>query len=481
MISAIPQTGVRASWLSALGRFVAGVAQPTVTEAVVRIDPTGAYQTVQGWGTSLAWWGAVVGGWSEPARNAIADLVFDPAAGLGLNVVRYNIGGGDDPTHHHMRPGGAVPGYRPAPETWDPAADANQRWMLRAAQVRGADVFEAFANSPPYWMTHSGCAAGSADGAGNNLRDDAVDAFAGYLAEVVAYFRDAWGLTFGSIEPFNEPAATNWRAGNNQEGCHFSRDQQRAVIARLAAHLAARGLGDTAIAAADDYSIDQAVDTVASYDAATLALIAHINTHSYSGSRRAHVRELAARYGKALWQSEYGNGGGPHDHAAMGPGLQLAGQIRRDMTDLRPAAWVYWQAVENEGGNNWGFIHATFTGLGEDYWLTKQYYVMAQHSRFIRPGWRVLAADDMNTLAAYDAASGTLALVYTNAAAGAANVAFDLSRFGALPRAAALYRTSPTEDLARLPDVPLVDGTLQLAVPAQSVTTGILTGITAWS
>ena len=103
---------------------------------VVRVDPTVRLQTVEGWGTSLAWWANVIGGWSEATRNAIADLVFNPLGGLGLNVVRYNIGGGDDPTHDHMRPGAAVPGYQPAPGVWDWNADANQRWMLLAAQAR---------------------------------------------------------------------------------------------------------------------------------------------------------------------------------------------------------------------------------------------------------------------------------------------------------------------------------------------------------
>jgi hypothetical protein len=38
-------------------------------------------------------------------QSMIADLVFNPLTDLGLNVVRYNIGGGDDPAHGRMRPG----------------------------------------------------------------------------------------------------------------------------------------------------------------------------------------------------------------------------------------------------------------------------------------------------------------------------------------------------------------------------------------
>jgi O-glycosyl hydrolase len=172
--------------------------------------------------------------------------------------------------------------------------------------------------------------------------------------------------------------------------------------------------------------------------------------------------------------SEWGAGAGPHDHQAIAPALRLAEQIRCDMTDLQPVAWVYWQAVEHEQQNNWGFIHADFTGAGDAYWLAKQYYAMGHYSRFIRPGYQVLGVDDMNTLAAYDPASGTLVVVYTNGTAQETSVRADLSRFGRRPGSAAIYRTSATENLARLPDVPLSNGMLRVRVPAESITTYVL-------
>jgi len=444
--------------------------------ATVRVDPAVRYQIVEGWGTALAWWGHVVGGWRDATRNAIADLVFSSTSGLGFNVVRYNVGGGDHPTHRHMRPGGDVPGFQPVPGVWDWSADAGQRWMLRAAQARGATIFEAFANSPPYRMTRSQCAAGAEDG-GNNLRDEYVDAFAAYLAEVVAHFRNEWGLVFRTVEPLNEPSASNWKCFNSQEGCHVSRDQQNALIARLGAHLAARGLTGTTVAAADEYSIDDMVATASAYDRTTLSYLSQFNTHSYSGTRRADLRALAAAHGKRLWMSEWGAGAGPHDHNAMAPALRLAEQIRRDMTDLQPVAWVYWQAVEHEQQNNWGFIHADFTGAGDEYWLTKQYYAMGHYSRFIRPGFQILGVDDMNTLAAYDHASGTLVVVYANGTAQETSVRVDLSRFGRSTGSATVYRTSAAENLARLPDIPLAGNSLTAPAPAQSISTYVITAL----
>ena len=50
-------------------------------------------QTFEGWGTSLCWFANVAGAYPDPLRNYLADLLFDPARGLGLQIARYNIGG----------------------------------------------------------------------------------------------------------------------------------------------------------------------------------------------------------------------------------------------------------------------------------------------------------------------------------------------------------------------------------------------------
>ena len=53
------------------------------------------------------------------------------AAGLGYNIFRYNIGGGENPAHEHMRQWREMPGFLNAAGTWDWNADANQRNVLR--------------------------------------------------------------------------------------------------------------------------------------------------------------------------------------------------------------------------------------------------------------------------------------------------------------------------------------------------------------
>ena len=86
-----------------LGAYYPLYAQP------VLIDPEIKYQEVEGWGGSLCWWANIMGGYSDNDVLKVCDWITDPD-GLNMNIFRFNIGGGDDPAHNHMRgDGGAMP------------------------------------------------------------------------------------------------------------------------------------------------------------------------------------------------------------------------------------------------------------------------------------------------------------------------------------------------------------------------------------
>lgn len=448
-----------------------------VADYTVAVDPSATLQTLEGWGTSLAWWANVIGGWPDTHRNELADLIFDPSRGLGLTIARYNIGGGDNPSHHHLRHGGAVPGFKAsASADYDWSADANQRWVLHAAQARGANLFEAFSNSPPYWMTVSGCAAGNTDGGTDNLSPAYYDAFADYLTEVVKHYRDAWGITFRTLEPFNEPTGNWWTAYGSQEGCHFDRSTQALVIPKVAAAQARKRLSTT-ISAADENSIDDALLTVMNENS-VWSSIAQINTHSYNGSARTLLHSVAASSGKRLWMSEFGTGAGATLSDIQG-GLALSAQILSDMRELQPTAWIYWQVVEDaEYQDTWGMIQTAFASPTYRLTLAKQYYALAQYSRFIRPGATFLKMVDTNSLAAFDAVSGTLVLVTTNSTAADVQVRYDLSLFQ-ITGTVSQYRTSSNENLAQVSGWSLVGTELVSIAKAKSITTTVITGISS--
>ena len=64
-------------------------------------------------------------------RDDYLTKIFDPQKGLGMNVVRYNIGGGESPSlPNSMEYRARIPGYQAAQGVWDWNADANQRLVL---------------------------------------------------------------------------------------------------------------------------------------------------------------------------------------------------------------------------------------------------------------------------------------------------------------------------------------------------------------
>ncbi len=440
-------------------------------QIAVRVDPADQRQNFEGWGTSLCWWAHDLGVWRQENVNAIATLVADTVTGLGMNIYRYNIGGGDQPGHAHMRSDADVPGYKPTeagPYDW--SADAYQRKTMAALLARTRKpILEAFSNSPPWWMTKSGCASGNTDGS-DNLKEDYYDDFAEYLTEVAKHVQDSMGITFRTLAPFNEPNSNWWKAEGRQEGCMFSRAKQPKLILEVGARLKSKGLTGTTVSAADANSIGEMIGNADSYDAATLAHISQFNTHSYYGSdaERRTLQATAKRLGKRLWQSETGPlswpGGNQFDVAMWSADL-----ILRDLREMRAEAWLDWQVA---GGGIWGVIDYNFNAQTSQ--MNKKGFAYAQFSRFIRPGSIFIGSNHAATVAALVPASGSLVLVAVNTGTTAAQYAFDLSRFESLPQAAQAYRTSSTENVARLPDLAVTSKTITVQAPARSVTTLVL-------
>jgi O-glycosyl hydrolase len=352
--------------------------------------------------------------------------------------------------------------------------------MLEAALKRGANRLEAFSNSPPYWMTLSQCAAGGPDPKTDNLDPQQETAFAEYLAQVVKHFRTAWGIQFDTLDPLNEPYTDYWRADGNQEGCHFDRPTQARLIQRLRAVLDQHGLEAVKISAADETNYDRAIGTWESYDPKTRDCVAQINAHAYATERRAELRALASDSGKPLVMSEVdGSDGAVHDHTAMGPVLALAGRIIDDLRDLQPLRWVFWQAVEDEASaaksnHNWGLIHADLSGDSHAWAVTKKFHALGNFSKFIRPGAVLVKCDATDTVAAYDSKRRVLVIVTRNAQPSDEVIAYDLAPFGPGPMQVDAYRTSATEDLAKLPRETVGPGRFSATARAQSITTYVV-------
>ncbi|WP_405406624.1 RICIN domain-containing protein [Streptomyces sp. NBC_01104] len=484
------------------GTQTASAAETPAAALTVRLDPSYQHPAFEGWGTALAWFANVTGGWPDAQRNALADALYG-ADGLGFTIARYNIGGGDSPeTAPYMRPGAAVPGYwnRPGPETpdwwdpdradhWNPGADANQRWWLTAARARGARTFEAFSNSAPYFMTNSGLVSGAGDGGQDNLRADQYDRFAAYLTGALQRAQSATGVTFDSVSPVNEPDTDYWHAGGRQEGSHWDPASQARMITTLRAALDAKGV-KTPIAAMDETNPDTFRSDWEAYAPGAREAVGRLNTHTYGTGGRTGARDIAKGEGTPLWMSEVDTGGSvPQSFTDMSPALDLARHINDDIRELEPSAWVLWQAVEDyenmtpgHENSNWGLIQTDLTpddAATEPLRKNKKYWAMANYSRFVRPGAHIVDTDDPQTLAAVRPGGDGVVVVHTNPTGEARELTLDLDGFrttadGPVER----WTTDATRDLKRDTDAAVTGRTLKATVGPGSVTTFVLPTVT---
>ena len=476
----------RRTVLSAAGAAVVGTAMgahPASADTTVSVDPAADYGAWEGWGTSLAWWAGVFGG-----RDDLADLFFTTNSvsyngatlpGLGLSIARYNLGASswNSVNGESMVASPNIPRFKQIEGYWQDwtvtdagqwrwSADATQRAALTGAVARGAQA-ELFANSPMWWMCLNHNPSGAAGG-GNNLQSWNYRQHAAHLAETARRARDSWGVTFRTVDAFNEPSANWWTATGTQEGCHVDAGIQSTIIQYLREELDNRGLTNIRVSASDESLFDQARGTWSSFGSATRSAVAQVNVHGYQyeGGRRDLLYDDVRAAGKILWNSEYGDGDGT--------GIRMATNLCLDFRWLHPTAWCYWQVMDPSAG--WGVIR--YNGdTGQAGAVEPKLYVLAQFTRHVRPGMRILGASTDNTVAAYDAGARRLVLAAVNAGA-AQTITFDLSRFTTVPASTATrWTTSSSDHYVRRTDVTPAGKIVRVAFPAASVQTIQLDGV----
>lgn len=225
---------------------------------------------------------------------------------------------------------------------WD--ADKNQMNVLKAAaKASGQDfIAEAFSNSPPYFMTVSGCSSGNTDSSKDNLRADSVNAFAAYMADVIEHWDNEGVINFQSVDPMNEPYTNYWGANSNkQEGCHFDQgESQSRILVALNKELKNKGI-NMIISGTDETSIDTQISSYNNLSDEAKNVISRIDTHTYSGSNREGLKETAQNAGKNLWMSEVDGAYTAGTHAGeMTAALGLAQRMMTDVNGLESSAWI---------------------------------------------------------------------------------------------------------------------------------------------
>jgi O-glycosyl hydrolase len=421
--------------------------QPAV--AVIDVDTTLRYQTIEHFGASDAWACQFAGNWPEEKKNAMADWLFSTdtllngnPTGIGLSIWRYNLGAGSAEQGERS---GIKDEWRRAPLTNGSSQKATtQNWFLHAAKRRGVQEFLGFFNSPPVQFTRNGKA--YAERGKTNIDSSKYHDFAAYTVAAIYQVKQATGITFDYLSPVNEPQ-WDWSDGN-QEGCpytnaeisalikSFSRVfQQNAVSTQLVIPESGQhtyllpgsdkpGKGDqvnhffNAASAGFVGDLPNVSQTIASHSYFTTSPMD--TALSLRGKLKNRIQQTKSL---RLWQSEYcilgDNAGeikGEKKDLGMNAALYLAKVVYQDLVAANATAWHWWTALSAYDYKD-GLVYIEKKATDGAYSDSKMLWALGNYSYFIRPGMQRVeaSANDKELLvSAFRDDHGKLVVVIVN-------------------------------------------------------------------
>ena len=356
-------------------------------------------QEITGWGTSGCWWAQKLG--ECESAEEVTKLLFSKD-GLGLNVYRYNIGGGskDDPDEriwdakNSSRATESFLVWSEEEQDWvyDWSKDAAAQKILDMALSYGCvDTVVMFANSPHYSMCVSGNASGGLEPAQSNLKKECYQDFVDYFLDITQYFIDK-GVPVKYISPINEP---QWDWGGEwvgQEGCHYEIDEAVEVIRLFALAIKERNM-DIKLSVLESGQVGEHAMECIEKLYADKDIRDVLGTHAYHSYwtdknfvRKESFGDYLDKYfpGVEVEMSEWCELPCQHDIDDITAGLIMARTIGEDISKTGVNSWSTWVAV-NEGGRNADSMIAIGNSY-ENYEISRRYYAMAHYTKFIPIG-----------------------------------------------------------------------------------------------
>lgn len=442
-------------------------------------------QTIHSFGASDCWRTQYIGkNWPLEKREKIADLLFSSEydewgnpKGIGLSLWRFNIGSG---SHEAGEKSGISSLWRRTEcfldnkGNWNWDKQEGQRWMLEAARKRGVKYSLGFSITAPYFMTKNGMARASEKNKYSNIREDAYDDYASFMAEVSDKLR------FDYLSPINEP---QWEwVGSNQEGMQATNEECSILIHLLDKEILKRSsktkivfgeAGDIRYlyrSGTDKPNRDNQIKEIFSkdgiYSINNLKSVEHvISGHSYwstwpvdtlTQTRKElydEIRENLPEF--TYWQTEYcpmeknsdnPNGGRGRD-LTMNTALYVARIIYYDLTVANASSWQWWTAFSEWNYKDGlifvddGILSCGATKGNEKmietckndgvYRASKLLWALGNYSFFVRPGMTRIAENtsvsnsDILASAYVDFVNRNLSIVLVNNTSQTQNI--DLS------------------------------------------------------
>jgi O-glycosyl hydrolase len=434
--------------------------------ATITIDGSVTNQFIEGFGANINSWG-----WTNQDLKPVIDGLID---GVGMTVFRVVVNNGweatndnDDPYVMNWDYYNALYSSPEFEKVWGLLGYLNQRGITNGIVLN-------LQGPGPDWM------------GGNTLLDGYEDEWAEMIVSLLMYARNTRHLQFNLVAPNNEPDLSS-------EGIHIpTAAQYVTTLHHLAQMLDTNGLSDVRLVGPDlsDSGTNWLPELM--HDSLVMSKLAHFGLHSYAdyGDGAWGVSDLiqGSPYSdKTFWMTEfnvwcdvceYGNQRTNGWDYFLGTASYLLNYL-----DYGASAGLVWEAYDSfyphhNAWSFWGLYAVDDTNaVPLTYTPRKNFYTLAQITKFVRPGARMIGASndegDLNLRSFYDDSLGRLTLVGINTDGEAQDIDVSLQ---SLPPIASLdlYYTSSSTDLCFSATVAVTNGNFAVTVPSDCIFT--LTG-----
>ena len=315
----------------------------------------------------------------------------------------------------------------------------------KAAIAKGAIVFATPWNPPSNLcetFNHNG------DTKAKRLRHDKYAQYANHLNNFVNYMKNN-GVNLYAISMANEPDyGHDWTWWTSSEIVTFLKYYAGSINCRLIAP--------------ESFSYNKNIMEPILNDSQALANVDIMGTHLYGTQYKNFAWPLFQQKGagKQLWMTEVYY---PNSDA--------------NSADRWPEALGVSEHIHNAMINNmqtyvWWYIRRSYSPMKEDGTISKRGYCMAQYSKFIRRGYRRVAATANPNNGVYVSAytgDGKAVIVAINKGSSSISQKFTVN--GQSISSVDRYRTSSNENLAKTSNLALTDNGFWSYMPANSVST----------
>ena len=424
-------------------------------------------QEIDGFGASAAFHMAGdLMNFPEPQRSQILDILFSQTQGAGLSIVRNFVGDGGS---WGTKTNGPAPSIEPQEGVWNWTGDEDEIWFMQEAGKRGCTRYMSTVWSPPAWMKDNN------NVIRGHLRPDKYQAFAEYLSMYVRGYKQHHDIDIYAISLANEPDVTV-----RYSSCYWTGKEFHDFLKVLIPVFDRDNITAKVVVGEHSHWTENPV-LESLEDSVTAARIDIVGVHAYGTLDRGPFPPVAQRSGplvetlnqkKKIWETEAANLG--RNDPGIRDGLYWARVLHTHVAENHANAWFYWWAVSpySAGGS---LIHMNTEN--NTYTVDKRLYTIGNYSRFVRPGYFRVQVNTESVpgvlVSAYKSEPAhQLVVVAINENPGDREMELRLAGINAT--SATPWRTSQTENLARLADLRIADDTLKTALAPQSVTTFVV-------